>query len=160
MFRHLTAAAAIFGLLAAQPAVAELACNSPAELAALQFRQFQAILNVAALKCEGSGFDYAGGYNAFVERARPALEDNALRLGALFTRMGRSSGYIDHYETELFNEVQGGSESVANYCRTSANLMARVGSTSTADLAALAAEIVGSPYGGRACQIRWADNDR
>jgi len=160
MCRRLTAAAAIFGFLVTQPAAAELACNPPAELAALQFRQFQAILNVAALKCEGSGFDYAGGYNAFVERTRPALEDNAHRLAALFTRMGRSPDYIDHYATELFNQVQGGSQSVANYCRTSANLMVRVGGTSTADLAALAAEIVGSPYGGRACQIRWADNGR
>jgi len=110
MCRRLTAAAAIFGFLVTQPAAAELACNPPAELAALQFRQFQAILNVAALKCEGSGFDYAGGYNAFVERTRPALEDNAHRLAALFTRMGRSPDYIDHYATELFNQVQGGSQ--------------------------------------------------
>ena len=119
----------------------------------------QAVLNVAALKCQGAGYDYASGYNAFVERARPALEDNAVRLAALFARMGRDSDYIDHYATELFNQVQDGSQSIANYCGASAKLMIRVGATPTAGLSALAAEIVGTPYGGRACQIRWATTD-
>jgi len=146
-------------LLAAPVSASGPTCNPPAELAALQFRQMLAVLNVVALKCQGAGFDYAGAYNAFVVRSRPALEENAIQLSALFDRMGRGPDYIDHYATELFNQVQRGGQPTADFCRDGATLMVRVGATKTADLAALASDTIGPPFGGRACQIHWAADD-
>jgi hypothetical protein len=161
--RRLTAIA-IFLSLATLPVAAKTPCNTAAELATLQFRQLQAELNVAALKCQGLDFDYAGGYNAFAEKVHPALVENTHQLKALFARTGKGAGYLDRYSTGVFNEVQIRSSSIPDYCEDRANLMRRVSVTSAADMPAVAAEVVGAPYAGEACpakepphrKIQWA----
>ena len=143
-------------LLGALPVQAKPPCNSPAEIATLQFRQLQAELNVATLKCQGLDFDYAAGYNAFTERARPALIANSGQLKALFARTGKGAGALDRYSTGVFNEAQIRSQSIADYCDERARLMTRIATLPLADLPALAAEVVGAPYGGQACPVKEA----
>ena len=153
MSRRLTAVAIILSFVTL-PVAAKPACNSAAELATLQFRQLQAELNVAALKCQGGDFDYAAGYNAFAEKARPALVENSHQLKALFASKGASA--VDRYSTGVFNEAQIRSQSIADYCEDRARLMQRVAATQPADLHALAAEVVGTPYAGKTCAVRSA----
>lgn len=153
MNRRLTAVAVILSFVTL-PVAAKPACNSAAELATLQFRQLQAELNVAALKCQGGDFDYAAGYNAFTEKARPALVENSHQLKALFAKKGASA--VDRYSTGVFNEAQIRSQSIADYCDDRARLMQRVAATQPADLHTLAAEVVGTPYAGKACPVRSA----
>ena len=153
MSRRPTALALVL-TFATLPAFAKPACNSAAELATLQFRQLQAELNVAALKCQGGDFDYAAGYNAFTEKARPELVENSRQLKALLAHKGASA--VDRYSTGVFNEAQIRSQSIPDYCEDRAKLMQRVSATQPADLHALAAEVVGTPYGGKACPVREA----
>jgi len=137
-------------------AQAKSPCNTPSEVSALQFRQLQAELNVAALKCQGGDFDYAHHYNAFAEKARPALIENSHQLRALFARAGKGAGYIDRYSTGVFNEAQIKSQSIPDYCEDRARLMEKVSATHAHDLHTLAAQVVGAPYGGEACPVKEA----
>ena len=147
-----TAAAVTLALTAAAPAaLARHACQSPAELAAMQFRQLQIEFMVATLKCDGTGYDYRGQYAAFLHKAEPAMATNARALRAMFVREGKGAGYIDHYLTGMSNDVQIRSQSADNYCQAAAESFDRATALSPHELPGYAAQAVAAPYAATPC---------
>ena len=155
MLRLVTVAvAALTVLFAAGPlAAAAPFCQAPEELAAMQFRQLQTELMVAALNCDGgaAGFDYGGTYATFVRNARPRLVQNARLLRAMFARAGMGTGAVDRYQTELSNNAQVESQSAQDYCGALAGMMAQAARLPPAELGAYAARTIPAPYGSQAC---------
>ncbi len=149
-----TAAAIIvtLALSAAAPAAqARPSCQSPAELAAMQFRQLQIEFMVAALKCDGTGYDYRGHYAIYLHNAEPALDHNARVLRAMFVHQGKGAGYIDHYLTGMANDVQIRSESAADYCQAAAASFDQATRLAPRELPDYAARAVGTPYAATPC---------
>ena len=157
------AAAALALLFAAKPlAAAMLLCQTPTELAAMQLRQLQIELMVAALNCRGGNIDYSGTYAIFVRNARPDLARNAQQLRAMFARAGMGAEAIDHYQTELSNNAQIKSLSGHEYCGRVASVMADVAQLPAAELGAYAARAIPAPFGSKACAapVREAADER
>lgn len=151
MTRSFTAAALAL-LFAAKPlAAAMLLCQTPTELAAMQLRQLQIELMVAALNCHGANFDYSGTYAIFVTNARPSLARNAQQLRGMFTRAGMGAEAIDHYQTELSNNAQVKSLSGQDDCGRVASVLADVARLPAAELGAYAARAIPTPFGSKAC---------
>ena len=150
MSRRIAAAALTFVLTAA-PALARPACQTEADLAAMQFRQLQVEFMVADLKCEGAGYDYRGQYAAYMHQAGPALADNARFLKAMFVRQGKGATYIDRYMTNMSNDVQIRSQSRADYCQTAAEAFEHASTLPPHELPAYATQIVGKPYAATPC---------
>lgn len=153
MPRPTAAAAAAFALLlAAEPlAAAELPCRNQTDLAALQLRQLQIELMVAALNCPAESFDYGGTYAAFVGNARLVLVTNARQLRDMFSRAGLGEGAIDHYQTELSNNAQVKSLADRDYCSRLAATMSDAARLSPATLGTYAARLYPRPLGSGRC---------
>ena len=139
------------GLSASAPALARTACQSPGELAAMQFRQLQIELMVAALKCDGTGYDYRGHYAVYLHNAESALATNARALRAMFVREGKGAGYIDHYLTGMSNDVQIRSQGTENYCQAAAEAFDRATRLAPQELPDYAAHAIVSPYAATPC---------
>jgi hypothetical protein len=147
-------AAAAFALLFAAVPLAAFAmpqCQTPPELAAMQLRQLQIELMVAALNCHGDKLDYGGTYAIFVRNARSDLARNAQELRAMFARAGMGAGAIDQYQTELSNNAQVKSLSGRDYCGGVALILADAARLPAAELGAYAARTFPAPYGSKAC---------
>ena len=149
------AAALAVTLVTALPAAARPACQTPAEIGAMRFRQLQIDLWLAAAKCGGIG-DVAAPYNAYVEKSRRSLIENGRQLNAMFVRRGKGTAALDHYLTSMANDAQIRSESVANYCAVQAVTLERAATLDGGDLPAYAAQVVPSPYGAVPCPDREA----
>ncbi|HSR54999.1 MAG TPA: hypothetical protein VLN73_02075 [Alphaproteobacteria bacterium] len=78
---------------------------SAQEKEAMDFRQLQTELMVAALSCGRP--EYRNKYNTFVVRYRPALKRNARILKTIFNRNYGSSGKrrLNSYVTQIANDV-------------------------------------------------------
>lgn len=145
-------AAALALLLVTQPAAAAtLPCQTPTELAAMQLRQLQVELMVAALNCHGGPFDYSGTYATFIRNARPDLARNAQQLRGMFTRAGMGDGAIDRYQTELSNSAQVKSLSDQDYCGRLASIMADAARLPPTELGPYAARMIPAPLGAKVC---------
>ncbi len=158
-------AATAFALLfAATPvAAAVLMCPTATELSAMQFRQLQIELMVAALDCDDGTFDYPGTYAVFVQHARPGLAENARQLRAMFARNGMDAGAIDRYQTDLATNAEIKSRTLPDYCGSLASTMAQVARLAPAELAVYAARTYPAPYGAKTCPapaVRDADARR
>jgi len=141
-------------LLAARPLAAGVPpCQTPKDVAAMQFRQLQAELMVAALKCGGgaTAFDFNGAYAIFVRMARPDLIHNAGQLRAMFARAGMGAGAIDDYQTELSNNAEIESQTAKDYCGGAALAMAYIVQLPRSELGAYAARTIPVPFGANAC---------
>ena len=146
------AAATLALLFAAKPLpAAMLQCQTPTELAAMQLRQLQIELMVAALNCHGGTFDYSGTYAIFVRNARPDLARNAQLLRAMFARAGMGAEAIDHYQTELSNNAQVKSLSGQEYCGRVASILADVAQLPVTELGGYATRTIPAPFGSKAC---------
>ena len=154
MSRRIAVAVALIIALAAAPVLARPACQTESDLAAMQFRQLQVEFMVAALKCDGAGYDYRGQYAAYMHKAGPELARNARILKAMFVRQGKGAGYIDRYMTGMSNDVQIRSQSDAKYCETAALAFEHAAALTPRDLPAYAAQTVGKPYAATPCPAR------
>ncbi len=162
MIRSVIAAIAVL-FAVASPAAATPLCPTATELTALQFRQLQIELMVAALDCDGGTFDYRGTYAVFIQHARPGLAENARKLRAMFARNGMDAAAIDRYQTDLATNAELESRSLPDYCGSLASVMADVARLDPAGLTAYAARTYPAPYGANACAtptVRDADARR
>lgn len=149
MIRRLFAAA-LAVMPAAAPALAAT-CNTPAEVGAMQFRQLQIELMVAALKCQGGAYDFRGQYGAYMHKAGPALTENAKALKAMFARQGKGAAHLDRYMTAMSNDTQIRSLSIPDYCDSRAGMMDHAVGLPSPQLHGYAAETVGLPYDAEPC---------
>lgn len=111
-----TAAAALLAATFSFPAAAKPPCYTPQEVRAMQFRQLQVELMVAALKCQDPELGFRAKYASYVGKFGPALNGNAKDLRALFGRLGKGPAGMDRYMTELSNEASMRSQHIEDYC--------------------------------------------
>lgn len=100
-----------------RPALADSAkALSGSEQEAFAFRRLQSELMVAALSCRDPRF--AGHYNTFVSRFRPALAYNARVLKIYFKRLHgpRATKSLDAFITGLANDASLASMDDTNFC--------------------------------------------
>lgn len=150
MIRSATAAFAL--LFAVNPLTAATpVCPTATELSAMQVRQLQTELMVAALDCDGGPFDYRGTYAVFIQRSRPGLAENARQLRAMFARNGMDAAAIDRYQTDLATNAELKSRTLPGFCSGLASMMAQAARLTPAGLIAYAAQTYPAPYGAKAC---------
>lgn len=115
-FRGTIAAFGIVVCLAAPAGAQQAGFLSPAEQEAMSFRRLQSELMVAALSCNDARL--RGHYNTFVERFRPALQQNARVLKSYFKRTHGAKGTrrLDDFMTALANEASLTSMGDRNFC--------------------------------------------
>ncbi|MDA8232610.1 MAG: hypothetical protein M0006_14845 [Magnetospirillum sp.] len=154
MSRRFSAAIAALFLFPSAPVMAKSACNTPAEIGSMQYRQLQIELMVATLKCGGGAYDYRGHYADYLRKAGPGLARNAKELRAMFVRQGKGGAYLDRYLTGMSNDMQIRSQTAGDYCEREHAVMERIAALSSAQLPGYAAETVGTPYGAQACAAR------
>jgi hypothetical protein len=114
--RRTAVVAAALILTTAAPAVAKPVCYKPTEVRAVQFRQLQIELMVAALKCRGVDPSFQDKYAGYVGKVGPALSRNAQELRAMFARQGKGSAALDRFVTDLSNEASIRSLATEDYC--------------------------------------------
>lgn len=142
MLRSTAAAAVLLATFAGSSALAKPACVTPAEAKALQFRQLQIELMVAALRCRAADPSIRDNYASYVSKAGPALKRNAGELRTMFARYGQGGAQMDRLITELSNEASMRSLYAVNYCQTQAERLAHVLNMPAQDLHSYAAESV------------------
>lgn len=145
MLRSTAAAAVLLATVAGSPALAKPACVTPAEAEALQFRQLQIELMVAALRCRAADPSFRDNYASYVSKAGPELKRNAGELRAMFSRYGQGASHMDRMITELSNETSMRSLYAVNYCQTQAERLAHVLTMPVQDLNSYAAATVEVP---------------
>ena len=103
--RRFLPALAIFGALAAQPALAQKHCAAPADQAAFEVQALRSHLMVLATGCSESDR-----YNAFVRRYQADLVANDQAVTGWFKRRygGRGQAEHDRFITDLANAVSNG----------------------------------------------------
>jgi hypothetical protein len=143
--------AALF-LATTSPALARPRCDNPAEIGAMQVRQFQINLMVATLKCDGGGYGFRNSYAVFMHRVQPLMARNAHALRTRFAHRGQGRAALDHYLTRLSNAAQLDSTKSAGYCGTEAKIIAMAAALPAGQLPSLAATVVGTPFDSHACR--------
>ncbi|MGE5537570.1 MAG: heme utilization protein [Solirubrobacterales bacterium] len=152
MSRCRTAIAAAILITAALPAAAKPLCYTPTEVRAMQFRQLQVELMVAALKCRQVDPAVRDKYAAYVGKIGPNLNQNASELKSMFVRLGKGAGHVDRYMTELSNQASMNSQHIENYCETQDAVFSKVLSMRPHEIEAFAADTVEKPYSPASCQ--------
>jgi hypothetical protein len=113
----LASVAAVF-LLAGQAQASAIACFTPADAKAAQFRRMQQEFTVAALSCGRlqSQRDYlTDHYNQFITKFATVLRDNARVLLAHFSNHGGADGF-DSWMTKLANAAATDVATDPTYC--------------------------------------------
>lgn len=152
MSRRKAALAAALVMSIALPAAAKPICYQPAEIRAMQFRQLQVELMVAALKCRGVDPSFRDKYAGYIGKVGPALNSNAQQLRAMFTRLGKGAAQLDRYMTDLSNEASMRSLHMEDYCERQDQLFATVLSMKPQEIEAFAADTVEKPHSPASCQ--------
>lgn len=152
MRRRNAALAAALVMALAAPAGAKPPCYQPVEIRAMQFRQLQVELMVAALKCRAVDPSFHDKYTGYIGKVGPALATNAQQLRAMFTRLGKGAGQLDRFMTDLSNEASMRSIHMEDYCERQDQLFATVLSMKPHEIEAFAAETVEKPHSPAACQ--------
>lgn len=146
-----TAAAALLAVTVSVPAAARPPCYSPQEIRAMQFRQLQVELMVAALKCQDPDLDFRGKYASYIGKFGPALNGNAKELRALFARLGKGQNGMDRYMTELSNQASMRSQHIEDYCGVQAETFDQVLALKPHELGAWAADKLEKPTAAASC---------
>ncbi len=133
MSKHrIAAAVAALGLLAANPAWAQLRCPSPADQSAFEVGALKSELSVLAVGCSNED-----DYNRFVERFRPELvkEDGVVNAWFKKTYGRNAQREYDSYITLLANEQgQVGMHEGSDFCPRNKLVFAEVMSVPSGDL--------------------------
>jgi hypothetical protein len=146
-----TAAAALLAVTFSLPAAAKPPCYTPQEVRAMQFRQLQVELMVAALKCQDPELGFRGKYASYVGKFGPALNRNAKDLRALFSRLGKGTNGMDRYMTELSNEASMRSQHIEDYCGVQSETFDKVLSLKPQELDAWASDKMEKPVPASSC---------
>lgn len=142
--------ALLAGLMAA-PAAAKPLCYTPQEVRAMQFRQLQVELMVAALKCQDPELGFRAKYASYINRFGPSLNNNAKQLRAMFGRAGTGERGMDRYMTELSNEASMRALHMEDYCGTHQQMFDKVLDLKPTELEAWAADTVEKPMPAMSC---------
>ena len=103
--RRFLPALAIFGALAAQPALAQKHCAAPADRAVFEVQALRSHLVVLATGCPETDR-----YSAVIRKYQPELQANAQAVAVWFKRYYGARGQFEHdkFVTDLTNAVSGG----------------------------------------------------
>lgn len=117
--RAFVAAVAVACLAAGQAEASTVACFTPADAKAAQFRRMQQDFTVAALSCgsvQAQRELLTDRYNRFVGKFDAALRDNARTLIAHFSQHGGASGF-DRWMTQIANSAAVEAATDPSYCQ-------------------------------------------
>lgn len=120
----LAAATALIGGIVSESALASTNCLSAADRSAVQMRQLQVEMMVAALKCDDS-FGLRDAYGVYVTKHNAVLSDNAQALKSLFRKAygGDANRQFDRFITRLANNASSRAQSQMGYCEINQGLL-------------------------------------
>ena len=129
---------AVLAIAAAQPALAQKQCASPADQSAFEIQALRSELMVLAMGCNDDSQ-----YNAFMRRYQPHLQANERAIDAYFKRAYGRSAQLEHdrFVTDLANAIsRQGTTLGSDFCPRNGRLFTEVMALpSDADLADYAA---------------------
>lgn len=152
--RTSTVAATIAATIAATatlPAFAKSPCYTAQEIRAMQYRQLQIELMVAALKCQSPEYELHSKYSTYIGKFGSSLSGNAQQLKAMFARQGKNAAAMDRYITGLSNEASIRVSYIEDYCGTQSALFDKVLPQQPHELESWVVDNVAKPDSASAC---------
>ncbi len=121
----------------------------------MRIRQLQTELMVSALKCSYyTDLGLSGRYNGFVDRFGPQMSKNNKAMQGYFRKIhgGEWQRRFDSFVTRLANDASDRSQSVPDYCQTSAKLYDKVMAMDFRELSAFASSSLPPAPGITVCK--------
>ena len=140
--------------LVSSPALAS-ACFGADEMKSVRIRQLQTELMVAALKCSyHANLDLSGRYNVFIDRFGPQVSRNNKTLQGHFQKVHGKEWQrrFDGFVTRLANDASDRSQTIPDYCPTSAKLYDTVMAMDFREMSAFASSSLPPAPGVSACK--------
>lgn len=144
-------ALALTAAILAPAAASAASCGSAEEIKAAQLRQFHYRLQVAALNCRGDDPSLPGKWAGYIHRHGGTMSENAKVMRTYFSRTGAGVAAFDRFNTVLTNRESVTVHETEGYCELSAPLFDKAMHATSAQLVALAGEVVGRPTDISAC---------